>query len=204
MKYFVLLVIAASVVAGFAYRLIFSDLPLVEDSVDDEVVLVDESSVSGQITVEEKNGVGTLNDIGSWTENVECSIKYTSAESKKIEGTYFIADGNIRGDFLTPSPDFSEKILSSMIINGASVYVWSEINGDTYGVKLDVPESGVVDSSQLPVGMNVDVRYSCKSWQNVDRTIFNPPSSVLFRPAADSVPTGMEYGTVYEEGELPL
>jgi hypothetical protein len=53
--------------------------------------------------------------------------------------------------------------------------------------------------SSLPVTLDESVRYVCKDWAIVDGSVFNPPSTVLFKDIAVIEAAGMEYGTIYEE-----
>jgi hypothetical protein len=109
----------------------------------------------------------------------------------------------MRGDFLTPTPDLSGQVLSSMIINDSYFYVWTEIEGQSYGIKTDLslPSDATLDARE-PVPLDDIVMYNCKPWKNVDRTVFVPPSTVLFQDSNELMQGGMEYGTIYEELEI--
>jgi hypothetical protein len=127
------------------------------------------------------------------------------SDGQRSTGTYFVSDGSMRGDFLTAAPDMSGEILSSMIIDAGMMYVWSEIEGGMYGVKMDL--SKVADTeveSREPVSMDATVDYDCKPWLIVDRTVFVPPATVLFQDMSQLMQGGMEYGTIYEGGEIAI
>lgn len=204
MKYFIILGIIALLMVGYVYQLLFSSSP---NDIETEAEL------SGQIEYlspdldasDSKTGRSTLDEIRGWGEDLECTIKVSTDEAlDSVEGTYFVSDGNIRGDFLTSSPDLKGQILSSLIIKDSMMYTWSEIEGELYGMKIDL--SLVDDSMETneTVSLNDSVKYSCKNWERVDQTVFNPPSDVLFQDLSNLMRSGMEYGTLYEEGELPF
>ncbi len=152
-----------------------------------------------------RQGTGSLEMLRLLGEDLECTIAYTDAEQgSAVEGTYFVSGGSMRGDFLTESPDLSGQILSSIVIDDKNMYVWSEIEGQTYGMKMDL---SLVDDptydAREPVALDAAVTYDCKPWRNVDRTVFVPPSTVLFQDMSEMMQAGMEYGTVYEDAEMP-
>ncbi len=143
----------------------------------------------------------TLEELSLLNENLQCTLIFrASDDGNDGEGTYFISDGRVRGDFLTQSEGFSGEILSSLIIDSGIMYSWSVIEGDTYGVEIKMSD---IDSnnqpSNLPIDINQEVNYECKPWEVIDKTIFVPPADVLFRDVIDTMSAGMEYGTVYEE-----
>lgn len=200
MKYFVFFGIAIVAIAVFAYFLIFST-PGSKSDLND---MTNNESVETTSTVNKTtaplSGVSTLEALRLRGDNLECTISYTPDETKeKVEGTYFVSDGNIRGDFLTPAPDLNGQILSSIIINHPLMYIWSEIEGELYGIKVDLTttEATATEKNQ-PVSLTANINYDCKPWENVDRTVFEPPSTVLFQDMGSLMKAGMEYGTIYE------
>lgn len=203
-KHITILAVLAAVITGFGYYTLFStpahdsqnqiakgqDLFAVEnDQLDEEVV-------------KPRQGQGTLQELRMLKENLECTVRFDAGTAgSRVEGTYFVSEGSMRGDFLTDSPDLSGKILSSMIIKGEIMYSWSEIDGQMYGVKIDLSqvEEAVIDDKSA-VSINESVKYDCKPWENVDGAIFLPPGNVLFQDLSEIMNIGMEYGNIYEEG----
>ncbi len=207
MKKALILGIIAIGLAVFAYFWLFSadESDLIRTTNDSQsteematnLETADENSVP-------ENGVGTLEELRMLGQDIECSITYETDEyDQPVEGTYFVSNGDIRGDFLTPSPDLSGQMLSSMIVANEMMYVWSEIEGESYGMKMDLSmfDEEEAESSE-PVSLDEDVQYECKEWENVDRTVFLPPGDVLFQDFGTMIQSGMEYGTVYDEGEM--
>ena len=158
-------------------------------------------SATTPVVNEPRRGTGSLDSLRLLGEDLECTISYDDpAQQATVEGTYFVSNGDLRGDFLTASPDLSGQILSSMILVNETMYVWSEIEGALYGVQFDLAllTDTTVETSE-PIELDAEVTYDCQPWPNVDRTIFDPPSTVLFQDMNELMQAGMEYGTLYEE-----
>lgn len=146
----------------------------------------------------EGSGVATLGYLSESNESLECKITYRPNESEAgVEGTFFIADGEVRGDFLQED-DSLGQIVTSYIAKGDEVYLWSIIGGTSYGVKSNANTDTPL-AVKVPVPNEEKVRYSCKEWKVVDGSIFEPPKTVLFKDAGAA---DMEFGTIYEEGEF--
>lgn len=204
MKYAAAISIVAVIIAIFAYNTVFAPPHDEVVSVQSGEEMVSEDEVS-EVEPSKLSGYGTLASLREFSDDLECNISYQPSELESVvTGTYFVSDGRIRGDFLTKSPEFGGEILSSVIIEGDYFYAWSEIEGKSYGVKMEVEAMNNTDfENNEPVPMDSEVRYNCAPWENIDNSVFNPPSEVLFRDVNDLMPAGMEYGTVYEE-ELNL
>ncbi len=206
MKNVIILAVIAVGIVGFAYFALFST-PAHELASEAESTMEELGVASGEteVTAQPRQGTGSLDYLRLLNENLECTVSYTDAtEGSKVEGTYFVSDGSMRGDFLTAGPDLSGTILSSMIIDSGMMYVWSEIEGEAYGVKMDLASVNDSDvSANEPIALDAAVEYDCKPWREVDRTVFVPPSTVLFQDMNEIMRGGMEYGTVYEGMEMP-
>lgn len=205
MKNVVILSVATVAIIGFAYFALFST-PANElvNEVEDTMNELSSDPAVTSIVPEPRKGSGTLESLRLLNEDLECTISYTSTEQQsKVEGTYFVSGGSIRGDFLTESPDLSGQILSSMIIDNGLMYVWSEIEGKQYGVKVDLSATDQSDAeAHEPIPMDDEVTYDCKPWKSVDRTVFTPPATVLFQDISQLMRSGMEYGNLYEVGDV--
>ena len=194
----------ATLIIGFGYYTLFSSpasdtVSRLEKERDELLV---EGSESGDVeTSKPRRGTGTLEYLRLLEENIECSIISRIDDNEtEMEGTYFVSNGSMRGDFLTDSPDLSGQVLSSIIIDKDNVFIWSEIEGEMYGMKMSIPQVSDTElNTGLPVSINEEVNYDCKPWEAVDNTVFLPPSNVLFRDLNDLMNTGMEYGNIYEQ-----
>jgi hypothetical protein len=171
---------------------------------------VDESAVEDSVATSTEEvalvGSGTLKDLQLLGQDIECVISYSSETGEEVEGTYFVSGGMIRGDFLTDAPDLSGQIVSSLIMDDRMIFVWSEISGEKYGMKMPIPETEAVAEASAPdmlVPMDSPIEYDCKAWPSVDRTIFVPPSDVLFQDYGELMQSGMQEGVLYEEMPVP-
>jgi hypothetical protein len=204
MKYLVGLGGATLIVVILAYFWLFSgsELQTAQEEMNEAVVQLE--AQSGDKTPEaELNGFGTMNDLLGRERDLECQIT-TIDNSVASDGTFFVADEKIRGDFITDSPDLEGSSVSSIIIDDGTMYVWTEIMGESFGVKSQLQTTSEIDiQTQEPVGLDERVKYSCQKWKQVDQSIFTPPADVLFQDVSQVLQGGVEYGTVYEEGEMP-
>lgn len=204
MKYLIGLSVLTLVIIIGAYFWLFSDeqFQTVQEEMDEAVAQL-ESQSEDQDSKVELNGFGTMNDLLGRKKNLECQIT-TIENTVTDEGTFFVADQKIRGDFITMSPDMSGESVSSIIVTNDTMYIWTEIEGELYGVKIKTDATQQADiQTQAPVGLDERVKYSCQNWARVDYSIFIPPSDVMFQDSSQVIQGGMEYGTVYEEGEMP-
>lgn len=202
MKYVVILGVAAVLVAGFAYFSLFGGSPDAESTADRMMNAEDGESLDSEAETVAMNGSGTFMELLERDTPVECTINYETPETGAVEGTLFVNEGELRGDFLVPSPDLEGTMLSSMIVTSDTVYVWSEFDGEAQGVQIALgDDEGALEEANTPVDPEMALNYDCAEWQNVDRSVFTPPSDVLFLDFDAAMQGGMEYGTVYEEGQ---
>jgi hypothetical protein len=203
MKYVLGLAVATLVILTAGYLWLFSvdESKLTGDVVVSEVEQSSDESQTKKLE-EDFDGQGTMNDLLGRGQNIECQIT-TINNSVASEGTFFVADQKIRGDFITESPDLEGVSVSSIIIVDETLYVWTELDGESYGVKTVLQESGTESTkANEPVSLDEEVKYSCQAWADVDQSVFIPPTNVLFQDLSEMLQGGMEYGTVYEEGEF--
>ncbi len=147
------------------------------------------------------SGRGSLSALLALARNLECAVANDADPQSTSEGTVFISEGNIRGDFLTGPR--GEQVLSSLIVRDNTMYLWSTIDGETWGMKSSLTTATVDPAApqletQEPIGLEDDIRYDCKPWTAVDGSVFVPPGEVLFRDQATVMEQGMEYGTTFD------
>jgi hypothetical protein len=161
---------------------------------------IENVSVEGVGTPEGKepmSGVGTLKELQAQGRDLECQVVMERAETEgNIEGTLFTSKKNLRGDFMVPAPEFGGKVLSSVIVGGSSMYVWSTIDKNTFGFKTDLTNEKTkqIDTKE-PVPLEAQVKYTCTDWTAVDGSVFVPPADVTFKDLNAVIDAGMEYGT---------
>ena len=196
-KALIVIVLIGLVTAVFVWVSIFKTKDNTPKSVAVEQVSVEGF---GAGTGKQFSGVNTLTYLQAQGKDLECQVVYEqTGQGGATEGTYFTSNGSVRGDFVVPSPDFGGTIVSSMIVGGSSMYVWSTIGNDTFGFKSDITSDTEIDSNE-PVPLDVQVKYTCTEWENVDGSIFVPPTDVTFKDLGTVIEAGMEYGVL--EGEF--
>ncbi len=210
MKNTLLISIASAVVVGaIAVTLLMRNSDSdVKTSQNDQISNIEEQNQEVEKTP--ISGTETMIALLEKGEDLECSVSYISEENSNspTTGTFFTSQGKMRGDFVVMS--MQEEIVSSMIMDTESMYTWTIVNGDKYGMKISQAElenSKKNDDSPeaheaVPVDVAVD--YECKPWKEVDRSIFVPPTDVIFKDYSDLMNTGMEFGNVYGEEGVSL
>lgn len=201
MKYIIILGGAAAVIAAGFLFIIFGDSTTVISQ--DVTNVANKADVSEETTAtnEPLAGQGTLQSLIGLGQSVECTIVYEEVGGPAVTGTYFVHDGRIRGDFLTEVPELGGNVLSSIIMRDSDMYMWSDIDGQQYGMKIDIDSTSEVSAteSREPIPRDVPVAYDCRPWTSIDNSIFEPPATILFQDMSALLETGMEYGTVYTE-----
>ncbi|MEZ4195230.1 MAG: hypothetical protein R3B53_02420 [Candidatus Paceibacterota bacterium] len=175
MKNFFLIssIVAVAVGAGALYLLVSDGS---KGSSSDNFTPQETSSTEVKPVASPTSGNDTLRSLLSRAEDLECTIAYTNETSgQAVEGTYFTSQGKMRGDFIVPGP--SGEMVSSMIMRDQTMYSWTEIEGETYGMKIDLATmesqktTGTGPDTREPVPLDEAVNYSCKAWENVDGSI---------------------------------
>jgi hypothetical protein len=95
--------------------------------------------------------------------------------------------------------------VASIIYDQPTLYIWSEIDGETFGVKQTQENFMGLGDTAAAIDYDTQVQYDCLTWPRVDVTIFEPPTDVLFSDMQE-MNANMEFGTLFEDenGELPL
>lgn len=151
-------------------------------------------------------GEGSLDSLANRGENLECSILYKKDDisGQTLEGSYFTSLKRMRGDFIMP-----EGGVSSVIVQDGFMYTWSVIDGQKYGMKVNLDElkkskASTTPDTREPVPLESNVKYDCKPWNSVDGSIFVPPTDIVFTEFSDVMNGGMEYGTIYEDKKVDM
>jgi len=123
----------------------------------------------------QKSSLKALLGLGT---NQKCS--YSDQESGS-SGTLYLGNGNARGDFLTTANGSEQG--SHMIIDGQSMYVWTEGENQGFMMKRDAIEDiqeNSAGNAPKTVDINEEVDYDCSSW-SPDSSMFSAPSNVTFQ-----------------------
>lgn len=143
-------------------------------------------------------GVALFSDLIRSDLTRECTLSYRTDYSETVvEGSLLTQAGRVRGDFVQSDTEFGE-VVTSYVITGEDLYVWSQIDAETFGVRYAANDMTVAN---LPVNLNERVRYNCVPSAKIDDSIFELPAGVLFQDAGE---IDAEYGTIYESGEFPF
>jgi len=199
----ILLVIAIAVLAGlFALSSLFGETSPNFKKLDIDVERDRAVENLEDLTL---RGKGTFGELMERKENLECTILYKSNDINEdlTEGSLFVSQDRLRGDFIVP--DTGEDLVSSMIISERILYSWSEIEGEKYGIKVDLDEleeyksreTGATLDTKEPIPLEAKVTYICKPWNTVDGSIFLPPTDLIFSDFNKMIDKGMEYGNIY-------
>ena len=209
MKTVGILAFGALLVVAFSYFAIFggstestvqqtqSDIAPIAEATDRTLAPDERQQFSGS------DSIRSLYERG---DSIECQITYIpNPLETEITGNIFTDEGRVRADFVVPSPDFNGQTVASIIYDQPTMYIWSEIDGETFGIEQTQEDFSGFSDSAAEIDYDTEVQYDCLSWPRVDNTIFEPPSNVLFKDAAD-MKANMEFGTLFEDenGELPL
>jgi len=152
-------------------------------------------------------GNNSIQNLVAQNKSLECAISYSETEEygavSTLEGSVFTDEGKMRGDFLI-TVDGNQNV-HSMIIEEKTMFYWSEIEGEKYGVEVQLEAYGSNNgevSAKEPITLDAPVAYECKEWKNVDRSVFETPNDIIFSGFDDILKRGMEYGNIYDdEGE---
>jgi hypothetical protein len=119
-------------------------------------------------------------DTGSY----QCTVNQYIDEgmSQTTQGTVFIYNGNIRGDFETTVSGMN--IVSSMIVQDTYSYTWSNMAPVGYKVALDKNQIEENNNQAMSRTYNWNAEqigeYDCQEW-NVDKTKFELPQNITFQ-----------------------
>lgn len=203
MKYILPLGVLAFVVTGFAYYTLVAGPgaapePVTERSVDMQTAATDEEPSLERTSF---SGEGSINSLLARGESLECAITYIpNPTAAELTGNIFTFNGNLRGDFVVPTPDLADVMVTSIIIADGTIWQWTDIGGEVVGsTQAAAFDTATLERLVSPIGFVTNVRYDCLSWSQIDYTIFEAPTDVLF---SDADTATFEEGVLFEEGEF--
>jgi hypothetical protein len=199
MKILLPLVIAAFVVAGFAYYTLFTG-PTIPEARNESMATTPTPDRESADPTERQafSGTGSMYRLLERGDSLECAIEYTAIDAS-VTGTMFTDDGDLRGDFVVPSPDLVSQSVRSIIIEEGTIYEWVDLDGDVSGSRQPAQfDAATLERLVSPVGLSREVSYDCLTWPQVDRTVFTPPTNVLFTDQSAAV---VETGLIFDGEE---
>ncbi len=190
---FYIIILLGAAIVGYVYL-----SPLFLTSTDTqntpEEVPQDEADTS------ESGSTTTLAQLRTNSSPQECTVTYRDEVSgAAVNGTYYFSNNRYYGEVAANEVSLGGEITYYVIDDLTTLYLWSEIGGEFYGVKV-TDENKELLQNQQPITESTAITAQCRDWQ-VDQTVYEPPSDILFSDAAS---IQAEYGTVYESEDLQV
>lgn len=140
-------------------------------------------STAGDLTNSDTSQVssfsGSMKDLVQRNQSLECTFSHDTPNSSS-KGTVFVADGNVRGNFLITINTMGGSSLEAfMIADGVNSYVWSSLSKDGFKVALSESEKSGTNQGNDGINYNQNLQFSCKSWVK-DVSVFIPPTDINF------------------------
>ncbi|OGF83052.1 hypothetical protein A3B18_02575 [Candidatus Giovannonibacteria bacterium RIFCSPLOWO2_01_FULL_46_13] len=104
----------------------------------------------------------------------KCTVK-TAVENSFSEGTIYVGEGKMRGDFTSVSGGQSMK--SHMITDQSNIYVWTDSMDQGFKMAANADTAG--DGGNSGVNVNQEIEWDCDPW-SVDSSVFSLPSGIKF------------------------
>jgi hypothetical protein len=127
------------------------------------------------------SGSGMFADLLARGGSYQCTVSIHDPQASS-NGTVYIADKNIRGDFVSEAA--GQKIASSMIQTKGYIYTWTNLYSQ--GFKVPMPTAGDQPKSTEQGGFDTsaNISYDCKPW-SVDTSKFIVPTNITFSSALE-------------------
>jgi hypothetical protein len=126
----------------------------------------------------------SLKELLASTTPQQCAFK----DSGENQGTTYIAEGKVRGDFTTTIGQ--EVSISHMILLDKMAYLWMENQKSGYKMPFDVQAEGSL-SAQSSVDLDKKLDYSCSEWK-ADTSKFTLPAGITFGDIGKILPATHE------------
>ena len=141
------------------------------------VIPSDETTTAGEQSLTELLALGTAQTC-------------TFSQVEGGEGTVYIANGKMRGDFTSLAD--GKTMVSHMISDGTTAYTW--IDGMPTGFKMMMNAAQVAGQQPGTVDVNQKLAFNCSSW-SADASVFTPPAGMQFNDLTaltGGIPTGIQ------------
>lgn len=120
---------------------------------------------------------GSLKSLLSSTTSQQCNFQDTSTPSASSEGTVYVSQQKMRGDFSTTSNGLTQK--SHIIIDGSKSYIWIDGQKQGFVTSFNATSTTAPTNASQSLDLNQKINFSCNSW-NPDSSQFTRPSTVQF------------------------
>lgn len=135
----------------------------------DAAVVENENEVQGTQPQQQ-----SLKEIMAANKPVKCEFSSVQPDGSSVQGTSYVANGKVRGDFSTTANGTTMK--GHTLIDNNMMYTWVE--GQKEGFKLAINTTGTSSSDQA-VDLDAKADYDCSSW-NPDAASFTLPTDITF------------------------
>ncbi len=110
---------------------------------------------------------------------VKCTFSNNDA-SAVTNGTTYVANGKVKGEFDITSKTNSQNYQGYMIVDGDMMYMWSsQMAGQGIKAKVTASAQAVVEGQKPAINFEDNLSYKCESWR-VDEDMFKLPSGITF------------------------
>lgn len=132
--------------------------------------------VETKTEVKNEQKQGSLKQLMSQASPQKCIVS-SATENSQSEGTVFIANGKMRGDFVTEVD--TKTTTSHMISDGKTLNGWSDET--TMGFMFNMDQTAqATTTNQQAVDVNSNYNYNCEDWKE-DSSKFELPKNIEFK-----------------------
>ena len=120
----------------------------------------------------------TLAGLLALGQNLRCNFNVKATNGGTTQGTFYVSNSNMRGDFVMKNTDGKENQMS-MIRNGDENFIWGP--GFPTAIKMNLSLDKLAANAQASQFGNVNQKtnYNCVPW-NVDSSLSTPPANIKF------------------------
>lgn len=179
-RYLIAAIIGVSVAAG-AYWAFESRSSVSADnaaSTPENTETVDTISKESAVVGPDGAFEGSIFTLANSGESYKCTVQ-TTAQGVTVNGTVYVADRNIRGDFSAKVPVIG-AVEAHMIADDTTVYAWTSVlpKGYTF-IRTENGAEGSKTIAGQTFDFNQSYSYDCVE-STVDSSMFTVPSNITF------------------------
>jgi hypothetical protein len=127
----------------------------------------------------------TLQGLLSLGSSQKCTFTDATSITASSEGTVYVAQGKLRGDFT--SVVSGTTIKSHMIVLGDTSYTWTDTTKEGSKMALATIENQQAPGPNQGFNPNKKVNYSCVGWLT-DASVFALPAGIQFSNLTNILP----------------
>lgn len=120
----------------------------------------------------------TLAGLLALGQNLRCSFNVKATSGESTQGTFYVSNGNMRGDFVMKNTAGKENQMS-MIRNGNENFIWGPALPTAIKMNLSLDKLAANAQTSQFGNVNQKTNYNCVPW-SVDASLFTPPANIKF------------------------